>query len=534
MTIGMTTWNATGMIQSGLAHCGVRRMGTFARVSAAVVIAGVCALGSPAAAQVTLNNPVGEFTIRPSDSGVVGNAGDVPAVVFTEVVHVENAAWLRVYFTELTLEGGSSVRVTSALDNEVQTLDAAAAAMWENTTAYFNGDILLVELIAAPGTTNNRVRMGKIAFEPMVRPEGNPGECGICGADDRQPSTEPRSGRLMPGGCTASIFCETGVLATAGHCVGGNSVVQFNVPASTPGCSLVNPPVADQFPVQIYDSQNIGVGGDWGVMLSGTNSLGQTIFQRYGVLWRFRFQAQIGAATGIFGYGVDATCTRNQTQQSSPGTLLGASSTALNFDNDVRSGNSGSGLVLNGNLIGVVTHCSGGCPSGGSNIATRGDLPAFLAARNAACPPSSQVTIESSPVAGVTIVVTPADIIGQGSGATNTTRRYNNGTNITLTAPVSNGNGQCFRNWLRNGALFSTNRTINASVSTDVTYRATYALANCCPADFNRDGTLDFFDYLDFVSAFDSNATTADFNRDGTVDFFDYLDFVAAFDAGCP
>ena len=54
-----------------------------------------------------------------------------------------------------------------------------------------------------------------------------------------------------------------------------------------------------------------------------------------------------------------------------------------------------------------------------------------------------------------------------------------------------------------------------------------------CPADFNRDGTVDFFDYLDFVSAFADEDPTADFNGDAIVDFFDYLDFAQAFGAGC-
>jgi hypothetical protein len=54
-----------------------------------------------------------------------------------------------------------------------------------------------------------------------------------------------------------------------------------------------------------------------------------------------------------------------------------------------------------------------------------------------------------------------------------------------------------------------------------------------CRADFNADGTADFFDYLDFVQAFSNESTAADFNRDGTVDFFDYLDFVAVFAVGC-
>jgi hypothetical protein len=61
-----------------------------------------------------------------------------------------------------------------------------------------------------------------------------------------------------------------------------------------------------------------------------------------------------------------------------------------------------------------------------------------------------------------------------------------------------------------------------------ITFRGTV-----CEADFNGDAVLDFFDYLDFASAFDAEDISADFNGDQIVDFFDYLDFVAAFDAGC-
>ncbi|MDX2146747.1 MAG: lectin-like protein [Planctomycetota bacterium] len=50
-----------------------------------------------------------------------------------------------------------------------------------------------------------------------------------------------------------------------------------------------------------------------------------------------------------------------------------------------------------------------------------------------------------------------------------------------------------------------------------------------CRADFNNDGQADFFDYLDFASAFSAEDPSADFNDDGQVDFFDFLDFVAAF-----
>jgi hypothetical protein len=59
------------------------------------------------------------------------------------------------------------------------------------------------------------------------------------------------------------------------------------------------------------------------------------------------------------------------------------------------------------------------------------------------------------------------------------------------------------------------------------------ATAASCAADFNGDGVVDLFDYLDFVSVFADGGAQADFNADTVVDFFDYLDFVAAFSAGC-
>jgi hypothetical protein len=57
-----------------------------------------------------------------------------------------------------------------------------------------------------------------------------------------------------------------------------------------------------------------------------------------------------------------------------------------------------------------------------------------------------------------------------------------------------------------------------------------------CPADFNGDGFLDFFDYDDYVACFEGAGAPdcdADFNGDSFVDFFDYDDFVAAFELGC-
>jgi hypothetical protein len=69
----------------------------------------------------------------------------------------------------------------------------------------------------------------------------------------------------------------------------------------------------------------------------------------------------------------------------------------------------------------------------------------------------------------------------------------------------------------------------------DFTARRCYIfeVAGACVADYNADTVVDFFDYLDFVADFSSNAPGADFNADTVIDFFDYLDFVAAFSTGC-
>jgi hypothetical protein len=65
---------------------------------------------------------------------------------------------------------------------------------------------------------------------------------------------------------------------------------------------------------------------------------------------------------------------------------------------------------------------------------------------------------------------------------------------------------------------------------TTATANVTVAL---CFVDFNCDGFLDFFDYDEYVIAFETGDPRADFNGDGFLDFFDYDDFVAAFEVGC-
>ncbi|RMH11987.1 MAG: hypothetical protein D6695_07945 [Planctomycetota bacterium] len=61
-----------------------------------------------------------------------------------------------------------------------------------------------------------------------------------------------------------------------------------------------------------------------------------------------------------------------------------------------------------------------------------------------------------------------------------------------------------------------------------------YSTEQPCVADFNGDGTLDFFDVLGFLDAFSANDPAADINSDNMFDFFDVLAFLDLFSAGCP
>ncbi len=347
------------------------------KLAIALIVVGLFA--SSTLAQQTLDWPVGELQDYHLDSGVQNNPGIRAQTVFFDVVSIQDAAWLRIYFADVHLEADSFIRITSLLDQEVQELDANGLAMWDNSTAYFNGNALLVELVAAPGTRKNRFVIDQVAMETTVaQPAGG---CGICGADDRVPSDEDWSARLFPAGCTASIWNTESCLVSAGHCMGGNMVIQFRVPNSNPNCSTNNPPVADQFPITSFMSVAGGIGNDWAVMTSGTNNLGQTPFERYG---EFRPIAStppvVGNALAIWGFGVDSQCTRSQTQQTSDGPLTQVFGTYFRYSVDLRGGNSGSGVMRNGEILGIVTHCP--CP----NWATRVDHAGFAAARNQLCP----------------------------------------------------------------------------------------------------------------------------------------------------
>lgn len=370
-------------------------------------------------AQSTLQSPVGGVMRYRADTGWLANAAADSAVVAAFPVTVADSNFIRVYLADVELAEGSQVRFTSMRDGETQILDAKLLEMWGYTSAYFNGDTLLVEVIAAPNTVGNRIAIKDVGYELGVQPAGDGAQCGIVGSDSRSPSSESWSGRIMPVGCSGTVYCSGGAgMVTAGHCLDGQSnlVVHFNVPPSTTGCGTVAPPVADQFPVQPgFRFSNNGVGSDWGVLRMGTNNLGQTPFSRYGTFRALGGSAADNTVTGIFGYGLDTTCVRSQTQQFSPGSITDVNNTNYDISNDVRGGNSGSGYIRNsdGAVVGVVTHCR----QDGPNVAQRIDLAAFVNARNLLNPCSGGVT-PSNNGCGLATVVDLGNYSGTTLGAT--------------------------------------------------------------------------------------------------------------------
>ncbi|MCH8344017.1 MAG: proprotein convertase P-domain-containing protein [Planctomycetes bacterium] len=341
----------------------------------------IVSLATPLLAQTTLDYPVGERHAYHYDSGIRPNQAEVTNVVSEHLVQVDGAAWLRLYFGDVELEPGSFVRITSQLDNEIQELDARGLAMWSNSSAYFNGDSVFIELVAAAKTRQNRLVIEEVAREMAVNPLGGcTYPCGICGGDKRVSSNENWSGRLFPVGCTASVWNEQSCLVSAGHCMTTGLIIQFNVPNSNPNCSINNPPVADQFPIITTDSVNGGVGNDWAVMTTGTNNLGQTIFDRYGLLRPIASTGPIvNQSVAVWGFGIDNQCTLSQTQQTDGGSVNSVSGTFFSHTVDITCGSSGSAVIRTGEILGIVTHCP--CPG----AATRVDLAAFAAARDALC-----------------------------------------------------------------------------------------------------------------------------------------------------
>ncbi len=329
----------------------------------------------------------------PIDSGAVFNDSTDPAMsdvatpVWSQVVAASGAPWVRLRYDGVRLtsdvdgDRGSFLRLTSLTDGAVQTQHAVHVAQWQNTSAYMNGDSVLVELFAYPGTGANRFALAEVEFG--LAPFG---EDSICGdTDDRGLSTDPRASRNQPGGCTSWMIddCNHGFL-TAGHCERSLEIIEFNVPLSLSNGVIQHPSPSDQYVVDPQSVQTTGtnssVGDDWtyfGVFANSTTGLipfeaqGQVCYQLASSL-----PAIAGQPIRITGYGsttspVSPTWYLTQKTHAGPFTAID-NPTTLRYQADTTGGNSGSAVLDESAGLAIGIHTHAGCDPEDPLSANRG------------------------------------------------------------------------------------------------------------------------------------------------------------------
>jgi len=336
------------------------------------------------------------------DSGLVQNqnpsaaAHGQPEVIWSTVVSVPTAAWLRLEYTGVLLSGsrdrgadGSFLRLTSLLDGGQQTQHLRHVEEWEQTSAYFNGDAVLVEILAQPGTGENRLVIDFVTAGPSLPSFPDT----ICGnTDDRVLSTDPRACRNQPTGCTSWMINDCNhCFLTAGHCASGVNMVEFNVPLSSTGGSIRHPGPQDQYAVDPASKQTNGgqgVGDDWTYFGVFPNSnTGLTPHQANGGQ-AFDLLSTPPPVSGqimrVTGYGsttspVSPTWYLVQKTHSAPYSTF--SGTTIRYVVDTTGGNSGSPVFLDGTNLAIGIHTHGGCTTtGGANSGTGSNHPGLQAA----------------------------------------------------------------------------------------------------------------------------------------------------------
>jgi hypothetical protein len=389
---------------------------TSARHIAAVLVA--VAMANTATAQIAAPRSHAEPVFVAS--GEQDNPLPIETVVWQDFVNLPaGTPWLRLQFAQANLAEGSYLRIAALRDGEVMTMRHEHVVQWNHTSAYFNGDTVLVQLVAGANTTGNEVTIRSVLAGDL--PGADPDDT-ICGStDDRVPSTDTRTGRLS-NGCTGWIINTSGgglekLHLSAGHCFSATAVLQFSVPASNSNCSLVQPPVSKQFAVDAATSQyvNGGVGNDYWVYRCFPNSTtGLTTFQEQGAAFTLATSMPaLGATVRNIGYGVDGTdtnaaaassscsCsgangtgTRNQTQQTNTGALVGTTGTTLRHQADTCGGNSGSPLFDDATGLALAIHTHGGCStsSTSANSGTQVTHPGLQAAIASMCPTCAKHT----------------------------------------------------------------------------------------------------------------------------------------------
>ena len=336
---------------------------------------GCAVLAVLAAPPVTAQSaPVVQQTLRfPYDSGYVSNPSALEQVLSSQTIRVAQAAWIRLQFSLVLLDHtdestGAFLRITSHRDGAVQELRTRHAREWRQTSAYFNGDTVQVEIVAPPHSGPSRVALRNVWIGPLV---AGP-QFSQCGAtDDRVLSSYAANARLLPTNCSGFLIDDCNhCFATAGHCDNPYlQVAEFNVPLSTSFGTIVHPSPDDQYSVDgaSVQSQNGGVGNDWAHFGVFANpNTGAFPFEAQAAFYTLDAAPPPFNASHVMrvaGYGIDNDdLDHTQVQQTSSGPIFSLAGTVLRYAVDTFGGDSGAPVTWEngtGNVVAIHTH--GGC-----------------------------------------------------------------------------------------------------------------------------------------------------------------------------
>ncbi len=307
---------------------------------------------------------------------------------FTAVIEEPNAPWLQLHFEDFELGNNSYIRIVSKEDGYYQVLDNNSIKQWNKTSAFFNGDEIVLELYVSPTDKNVFINTKKISFgvndkiRNKYKSSAKISSCTTCGygsTDERVSSNDPRVGRTInstSGSGTSSTgwTLSNGVLITASHAVDFLNYIEFNVPSSNQDGTYNHPSPSDQYAViqsSIETGNSIG-GDDWAIFEVYPNSnTGLLPAQSQNSFFRGTKDRNPSSLRAT-GFGADfddfSACILNEdnkTQQTDIGPVSGSESISGNYASwtvllDVQGGASG-GPVMDPSseyAVGIISSCS--------------------------------------------------------------------------------------------------------------------------------------------------------------------------------
>lgn len=194
------------------------------------------------------------------------SSGDQASLGFATLLGSFDAEWLRFNFGDVELASGNQnksgayIRLTSLQDGGVQILDAQSLEQWNNTSAYFNGPLVLLEVLQHSSNGKSRIQISSMQEGKAV-----PAQNALCTEGERHVYKGDRTpdALFLPSGCTSFLIGER-CLLTASHCgVEAGDVIGFNVPLAGRDGSPNLPQPEDQYPVDPLSVQIYSDGFDW-------------------------------------------------------------------------------------------------------------------------------------------------------------------------------------------------------------------------------------------------------------------------------